>query len=568
MNDHRVAVGRLGVAEELHAFLVQEALPDTDIEPGSFWRGMEALVRDLAPRNRNLLRRRAELQAQLDDYYRTTWSLQTDPTQYEAFLRSIGYLVEAPDPFQVKTADVDPEIAELSGPQLVVPVLNARFATNAANARWGSLYDALYGTDVITDEGHLARGTSYNSVRGAEVIRRARAVLDDYFPLREGSHADATAYSVDADGLSVSGGSRPVGLADHHAFAGYQGDAATPTAVLLRHHGLHVIIQIDPSDPVGATDKAGVKDVQVEAALTTILDFEDSVAAVDAHDKVDAYRNWLQLMQGTLSGVVTKGGHSFTRSLNDDLQFCSPSGADLRLKGRALLLVRQVGHLMTTDAVLDETGAEVPEGILDALITSLCAVHDLRGPAAGKNSATGSIYAVKPKMHGPDEVAFTCDLFDRVERILGLAPNTVKVGIMDEERRTSANLRACIHAAKERVAFINTGFLDRTGDEIRTSTYAGPMVRKGDLRTQPWITAYEDANVDTGLACGFPGHAQIGKGMWAAPEAMAEMSRTKVVHPMAGATLRLGPLPHRGDVARPALPPRRRSRAAAADRRA
>ena len=543
MSQGRIKFGRLSVAEELHAFIEHEALPGTGIHPATFWNGMDALFADLAPRNRALLQRRIDLQAQLDNYYRTTRSTGSTFLDYEAFLRTIGYLVEPPAPFRVTTANIDPEIAELSGPQLVVPVLNARFATNAANARWGSLYDAFYGTNVIPDQEELARSTSYNPARGKEVIRRARAFLDDYFPLEQGSHADATAYVVDRRGLYAVVGSSPVRLADAASFVGYQGQADSPTAVLLQHHRLHAIIDIDPRDPVGADDQAGVRDIRLEAALTTIMDFEDSVAAVDAHDKVAAYRNWLKLMQGTLSELVSKGGKPFTRSLNPDLQFSTPSGGDIRLKGRALLLVRQVGHLMTTDAVVDEQGEEMPEGILDALVTSLCAVHDMRGPTAGTNSASGSIYAVKPKMHGPEEVAFTCELFERVEQILDLLPTTIKLGIMDEERRTSANLSACIHAAKDRVAFINTGFLDRTGDEIRTSTYAGPVVRKGAMKHQPWITAYEHANVDTGLKCGFAGRAQIGKGMWAAPDDMAEMLEAKVGHPEAGATCAWVPSP-------------------------
>ena len=538
-----IRVGRLLVAEQLHVFIEQEALPGTGIEAAAFWEGTEKILAEFAPRNRSLLRRREEVQAELDEYYRTRWSPETSPEEYEAFLREIGYLVDRPEPFRVTTAHVDPEIAETSGPQLVVPVLNARFATNAANARWGSLYDAFYGTDLIPDQGDLVRGVSYNPARGTEVIQRGRAVLDSYFPLLGGSHADATSYVVDATGLCVGAGSRVLRLTNSRAFVGFQGDASHPTAVLLQHHGLHMIIQIDRQHPVGATDHAGVKDIAVEAALTTIMDFEDSVAAVDADDKVLAYRNWLQLMQGTLSELVTKAGRTATRSLNPDLKFSTPSGWEIHMKGRALLLIRQVGPLMTTGAVLDENGQEIPEGILDALITSLCAVHDLRGPAAGTNSPAGSIYAVKPKMHGPDEVAFTCELFARIERLLGLPPTTIKVGIMDEERRTSANLAACVHAAKDRVAFINSGFLDRTGDEIRTSTYAGPMVRKGEMKSQRWISAYEDANVDTGLECGFPGHAQIGKGMWAAPDDMAEMWDIKIAHPLAGASCAWVPSP-------------------------
>lgn len=543
VTDELIPVRQLRVAAELHAFVENEALPGTGIDPAAFWGETEALIADLAPVNAQLLQRRREFQEQLDTYYRTTWSPTTTPLEYAAFLRSIGYLVEPPEPFQITTSDVDPEIATLAGPQLVVPVTNARFATNAANARWGSLYDALYGTDVIPDQGELTRGPSYNPARGAEVIRRVRAVLDDHYPLRGGSHADAIVYAVDTDGLRVDVEGQSLRLAEPAAFTGYQGPPDSPTAVLLQHHGLHMILEIDRDDAVGSTDIAGIKDVQVEAALTTIMDFEDSVAAVDATDKVAGYRNWLRLMQGTLSEVVTKDGHTFTRTPNADVMFKGPTGQSLKLKGRALLLVRQVGHLMTTSAVLDASGQEVPEGILDALITSLCAVHDLRGPSAGSNSASGSIYAVKPKMHGPDEIAFTCELFARVERILDLAPATIKLGIMDEERRTSVNLKACIRAAADRVAFINTGFLDRTGDEIRTSTYSGPMVPKREMKSQPWIAAYEDANVALGLECGFAGRAQIGKGMWAAPDDMAEMSRVKIAHPLAGASCAWVPSP-------------------------
>jgi malate synthase len=539
----RVQVGGLSVAEVLHRFVNEEALPGSGIDQDAFWAGADAIIHDLAPRHRELLARRDELQAQIDDYHRSSPGTPADPEAYQAWLREIGYLVDEPEDFSISTSGVDPEVAEVAGPQLVVPMLNARFALNAANSRWGSLYDALYGTDVIPDEGDLAKGSSYNTVRGAEVVARGRALLDQHVPLAEGSHADATSYAVDDDGLAVSSKGAVLRLEDPSQLVGYTGPAESPDAVLLVHNGLHIEIQVDPEDPIGSADSAGVKDIVLEAALTSIMDLEDSVAAVDADDKVHGYRNWLGLMKGTLAEEVTKGDKTFTRRMNPDRTYTSPSGGTVTLPGRALMFVRQVGHLMTSDAVLDRDGNEVPEGLLDALVATVGSAHDVRGDTERANSRSGAIYVVKPKMHGPDEVKLTCEIFTRVEEALGLPPLTVKIGIMDEERRTSSNLKACIHAARDRVAFINTGFLDRTGDEIHTSMQAGPMVRKADMKTQPWILAYEDSNVDIGLECGFQGRAQIGKGMWAAPDSLADMLETKIGHPQAGANCAWVPSP-------------------------
>jgi len=533
----RVTVGGLQVAPVLHAFVRDEALPGSGIDEDYFWSGFEAILTDLAPRNRELLARREELQQALDTWHEKHPGPVEDQADYEQLLRDLGYLVDEPGDFTIETGGVDEEVATQAGPQLVVPMLNARFAANAANARWGSLYDALYGTDVLPEDDGQEKGTSYNPKRGAAVVARARAFLDEHFPLVSGSHADAPSYVI-VDGALVVG---DVGLADPDQLVGWRGEPEAPQGVLLVHHGLHVEIQVDRSDSIGKTDAAGVKDLLLEAAVSTIMDLEDSVAAVDADDKVVGYRNWLLLNQGTLTAEVSKGGSSFTRGLEPDRLYDGPSG-QLVLPGRSLMFVRQVGHLMTTDAILFQ-GEEVPEGILDAVMTALGSLVDIQGRGELANSRTGSMYAVKPKMHGPDEVAFTDDLFARVEQLLGLGRGTIKLGIMDEERRTSANLKACIHAARGRVAFINTGFLDRTGDELHTSMLGGAMIRKGDMKSTAWIKAYEDRSVDIGLECGFHGRAQIGKGMWAMPDEMAAMLEQKIGHPQAGASCAWVPSP-------------------------
>lgn len=540
----RVEQNGLSIAGEIHEFIRQEALPGIGISERTFWTGLASLVEIFGPKIKDALAFREELQAKIDVWHKERPGPDYDQAEYKAFLQQIGYLVEEGPAFSIKTQNVDPEISSVAGPQLVVPVMNARFALNAANARWGSLYDAYYGTDIIEENSGLEKTKAYNTKRGTAVVEKAAAFLDEAVPLNDANHSEVISYSVDGGHLKASTeGEVKVGLQIAEQFVGYSGDEAAPNSLLLRNNGLHVEIQIDRNHPVGASSKAGVKDVVLESALSTIQDCEDSVAAVDGADKAVVYRNWLGLMKGDLSETFAKGGKQQTRRLNQDRIFKAPAGGDFTLPGRSLLLVRNVGHLMTTPAVLDSSGNEVSEGLLDALVTSLCALHDLKKNGENANSRAGSIYIVKPKMHGPDEVALTDSIMASVEDILDLGRFTIKVGVMDEERRTTVNLKECIRAVKERLVFINTGFLDRTGDELHTSMEASAFLPKGDIKGEPWISAYEDWNVNIGLECGLQGVAQIGKGMWAMPDEMAKMMRDKIGHPKAGANCAWVPSP-------------------------
>ncbi|MCL4121957.1 UNVERIFIED_CONTAM: hypothetical protein GTU68_010812 [Idotea baltica] len=540
----RVEINGLQVSRSIYDLVEKEIIPGTGVDNDKFWQAFTSIISDFSPKNRELLVKRDDLQAQIDTWHQQHSSQPVDQNAYKAFLQKIGYLVpEGPD-FDITTTDVDPEIAEQAGPQLVVPVMNARFALNAANARWGSLYDALYGTDVLAETDGAEKKAGYNPVRGAKVIEYGRTLLDQSAPLAKGSHQDAIQYTIVNQELKIQlSDNTEVGLAESTQLAGYQGSAENPESILLKNNRLHIEVQVDHNSQIGTDDPAGIKDILMEAALTTIMDCEDSVAAVDAEDKALIYSNWLGLMKGSLEESLEKGGKTIVRKMNPDKQYTTPNGGTLVLPGRSLLFIRNVGHLMTNPAILDAEGSEVPEGIMDAVMTGLISIHDIKNNGKYRNSKTGSIYIVKPKMHGPEEVEFANDLFNAVEDELGLDRNTMKVGIMDEERRTSVNLKECIRAASERVVFINTGFLDRTGDEIHTSMEAGPFAPKAVLKTMKWITAYEDQNVDVGLACGLKGKAQIGKGMWPIPENMADMMEAKIGHPMAGANTAWVPSP-------------------------
>ena len=537
----RVNEGKLSISTSLHALLEQEIAPDLNLDTAKFWQDFQKIAEKYIPINEDLLKKREELQTKIDEWHLSNKDFDLD--SYKSFLKDIGYLVEEGADFEISTRNVDAEIAQIAGPQLVVPVMNARFSLNAANARWGSLYDALYGTDMISEDDGADRGGAYNPVRGDKVIDFSKNFLNDYLPLTEGKYQDVVSFQISNGDLEISlSDQSKTSLKNDSAFVGFKGDESNPESILLKNNDLHVEIKIDRNDSVGSTDPAGIKDVFLESAVTTIQDLEDSVAAVNGEDKTDVYKNWLGLMKGTLAETFEKGGSTLTRSLNEDLSFLSPDGKPMTIAARSLMLVRNVGHLMTNPAVLLD-GKEIPEGIIDAMFTIAIGKHDLDQTGSVQNSKTGSIYIVKPKMHGPEEVQFTCDLFSDVESALGLEKNTVKIGIMDEERRTTVNLKECIRVAKERVIFINTGFLDRTGDEIHTSMEAGPMIRKAEMKQQPWILSYEDWNVDNGLSSGFKGKAQIGKGMWPMPDMMLDMFNTKTMHPKAGANCAWVPSP-------------------------